>query len=136
MPLDDAIYAGEDFELLFTASVKEDLLKLDQVVSPCMEWIDIQRKDSQKQQKRSSWQYAVDQEGLDTLKNDRYEVTKLEYSVRNVGLPEEEETQVIEVVDLNSGSLKERAWDDIEADLNKKKQNLEQEWDELLELKS
>ncbi|MEJ2740279.1 MAG: FHA domain-containing protein [Dehalococcoidia bacterium] len=114
-------------------TVKEDLLKLDQVVSPCMEWIDIQRKDSQKQQKRSSWQYAVDQEGLDTLKNDRYEVTKLEYSVRNVGLPEEEETQVIEVVDLNSGSLKERAWDDIEADLNKKKQNLEQEWDELLE---
>ena len=113
-------------------AVDEDMLKLDQVVTPCLEWIEIQREDSLQQQKRSSWHYAVDEEGLDTLKNDRYQVVKLEYSIHDVGLPEQEETQVIEVVDLNSASLKERPWEDIKADLNLKKQKLEQEWDEQL----
>jgi hypothetical protein len=114
-------------------TVKEDLLKLDQVVEPCLDWIEIQKKDAKKQQKRSSWQYTLDEEGLEQLKNDRYQVDKLELEVLDVGLPEQEERQAIEVVDLNSASLTARDWEDIEADLNMKKEDLEKRWDEIVE---
>lgn len=108
-------------------AVEEDLLKLDQVVTPCLDWIEIQKKDAVERAVRSSWQYTLDREGMDRLKNDRYMVTKLELEAVKIGLSEQEFKQVIEVVESSAGSSKGRDYEQIEAELLQQKQKLSED---------
>ncbi len=110
-------------------ATEEKLVKLNHVVTPCLEWIEIHRADAMQEQKRTSWQYTLDQEELDRLKNDRYQVTKLELKVLNVGLPEQEINQIIEVVDLSVDGSKGRDWMEIKTELETQQDKLETAWD-------
>lgn len=113
--------------------VGEKLLLLDNVVEPCLDWIEIQKKDVVQEQKRTSWQYTLDQDELDRLKNDQYRVTKLELEVLHVGMPEEEYHQTIEVADVSASGAKGRDWMDIKTELKKQQATLEEKRDVQLE---
>jgi pSer/pThr/pTyr-binding forkhead associated (FHA) protein len=106
-------------------AVEEDLLKLDQVVTPCLDWIEIQKKDAMERAIRSSWKYTLDREEMDKLKNDRYIVTKLELEAVKIGLPEQEFKEVLEVVETSTGGSRARDYKQVEAELSKQKQSLE-----------
>jgi pSer/pThr/pTyr-binding forkhead associated (FHA) protein len=84
--------------------IEDDLLKLEQVATPAEEWVEHQESKVTEYNKGTSWNMRVAQDGLDRLKNDRYQVTKLEYSVSHANTPQEKTSSVIEVTDLNTGS--------------------------------
>jgi hypothetical protein len=122
---------GECDQELFI--VEEKLLQFDQVVTPCLEWIKIQKADALQEQKRTSWHYTLDQEELDRLKNEQYQVKKLELQVLNVGLPEQEFVQVIEIVDLTAGSSAGQDWEKVKTALAEQQESLTKAWETGLE---
>src|SRR4030042_2053964 len=66
-------------------TTEEKLLKLEQVVSPALEWIENQKVELLGEFKYGSWNRRGTPAGLGKFKNEQYEVTTLELAVHGIG---------------------------------------------------
>ncbi|HEX75182.1 MAG TPA: FHA domain-containing protein [Dehalococcoidia bacterium] len=103
---------------------EEKLLKLEQVVTPALEWVDYQKANTDQYLKNSSWIIRVPSGELDQLKNDQYQVTTLEFSVSQVKTPQEQSSAVIKVTDLTTKTVYD--WEALDSELEDRKAKLEQ----------
>ena len=104
-------------------TTEEKILKLDQVVTMALEWEAYQKNRAKDEDYAFSWVNAVNPEGLDKLKNDKYQVTML----RGKGTSSGEFTATIRVTDLTLVIKIERNWQDIDNELKTHKALLEQQ---------
>lgn len=104
---------------------EEKLLKLEQVVTPSLQWIEEQKVKLLKEYDYGSWYRRVKPEGLAKLKNDQYEVTALEVTVYHIGTPQQELRPVLRVFDREMQASRE--WEAVKNELTSRKAALEQE---------
>lgn len=87
-----------DGEIALLAEKKQ---KFNQVVTPAIQWVEIQ-KGEVTDMETGSWTTTIEPEGLKKLKNDTYEVVSVAFTARQVNTAEEELTYEIKVKDLNN----------------------------------
>ena len=108
----DSEIVGTDQQL---TAVGQKLLKLEQVLTPAMKWLEYQKTVS----KPGYWKINVTSEGLDRFKNDQYQVTTLEFlSLQG------QFSSAIKVTDLTTGTTYD--WKTLQDDLTLLKDNFEQ----------
>jgi len=103
------------------------LLKLEQVVLPALEWLELQKT---RDFKVGDWSVRITSEGLARLKNDQYSLTKAEFFIRKAGTPYTDISFTIKVTDLNTSVTYN--WEEIKNTLESTKSSLEQQWQEKL----
>ncbi len=104
-------------------TTEEKLLKLEQVVSPALEWIENQKVELLGEFKYGSWYRRVTPEGLAKFKNDQYEVTALELAVHGIGTPDQEFQAKLRVTDLATKITSD--WETFDSELKLRKSTLE-----------
>lgn len=112
-------------------TTEEKLMKLDQVIVPALEWIENQKVELLDEHKYGSWHTRVTPESLEKFKNDRYEVTALELSVRGIGTPNQEFYTVVKVTDLATKIQSD--WETVQSELKWRQSTLEQRRQIILE---
>jgi len=112
-------------------TTEEKLLKLEQIVTPALEWIEHQKVELLSTYKYGSWYRRVMPEGLARLKNEQYEVIALEVSLYNIGTPQEELRPVLHIFDVEAQAPCE--WEMTKSELMCRKAALEQEREAILD---
>ena len=77
---------------------KTEVAKLKQVADPAFEWLELQM--TRGFQKGGSWQATMHPQWLRDLKNDRYQLTRLEFMVRDAGTEKQQFLSMAVVMDL------------------------------------
>jgi hypothetical protein len=108
-------------------STEVNLLKLEQVVSPAMEWLELQKTRAFR---AGDWRVRVTPEGLAQLKNDQYIVTKVEFYISRAGSPDAYISSTLKVTDLTTSMTYN--WEEVKNTLESTKSSLEQQWQEKL----
>lgn len=108
-------------------STEVNLLKLEQVVSPALQWLEFQKT---RDFRAGDWRVSVTPEGLAQLKNDQYGVTKIEFYISQAGSPAADISSTLKVTDLSTGMIYN--WEEIKNTLESTKSSLEQQWQEKL----
>jgi len=103
------------------------LLKLEHVVLPALEWLELQKT---REFSTGDWLVRITSEGLAQLKNDQYSLTKAEFYIRKAGTPYTDISFTIKVTDLNTSVTYN--WEEIKNTLESTKASLEQQWQETL----
>jgi hypothetical protein len=86
-------------------TTEEKLLKLEQVISPAVQWIENQKVKLLEEHQYGSWHSRMARESLAEFKNDRYELTAVEITVYDIGAPNQKFDTVIRVADLETKTL-------------------------------
>ncbi len=102
----------------------EKLLKLEQVITPALEWVERQKDKARTQ--GASFVSQVNAEGLDKLKNDQYQVTTLEGKGNTSG----QFTPIIRVTDLTTNTT--RDWEKFDSELKFLRSTLKEQRQERL----
>ncbi len=103
-----------------------NLLKLEQVVLPALEWLELQKT---RDFRTGDWLVRITSEGLAQLKNDQYRLTKAEY-ISKGGFPDANISSTIKVTDLTTSRTYN--WEEINNTLECTKSSLERQWQEKL----
>lgn len=104
-------------------STEEKMMKLEQVVTPSLGWVEDKKAELLNKFVSGSWSSWVTQEGLQGLKNDRYEVTALELLVYEIGTPNQKFLATIQVRDLETGEQGD--WQELGNELEIERASLE-----------
>lgn len=102
----------------------EKQVKLKEVIDPAMEWVVLQESGQRENPRITTTHLKVTDEGLATLKNDIYEVTKLEVLAEMVDTSQEKFSVTIEIKELASGE--KRDWEAIDRELDELVSGLQQ----------
>ena len=113
--------------------IEQKLMKLDQVIAPALEWIEIQKPKMMEEHTTGSWRTQVSQEGLTMLKNDQYQVTVLKFEAREIGTRDEKLSTVIKITDLTASMKTQLDWETVYDELEQQKSTLEQQTQAKLE---
>jgi hypothetical protein len=108
-------------------STEVNLMKLEQVVVPALEWLEFQKT---RDFEAGDWLVRITSEGLAQLKNDQYRVTKAEVYVERGGFSDSDYSSTIKVTDLTTSMTSD--WEEIKNDLESTKSSFEQQWQEKL----
>jgi hypothetical protein len=108
-------------------SMEVSLLKLEQVVTPALEWLEFQETQNFK---TGNWLVNITPEGLARLKNDQYSAIKVEFFINDVGTPYQDISSTIMVTDLTKGTTNN--WEDVKFNLEYTKSSREKQWRETL----
>jgi hypothetical protein len=112
-------------EYRYVAEVK--LLKLEQVVSPALKWLETQKA---REFKTGDWIVRVTPEGLARLKNDQYRVTEVEYYISRAGSMAQDTSFTLKVADLTMDRIDK--WEEFKNYLEYTIVSLKQRWQEKL----
>lgn len=102
--------------------IQEHQLKLEQVLSPALEWVDYQKTKSTKP---GVWNIKVDPTGLAQFQNDRYQITALEVLITNESSTVTQSSYTIKVRDVTT--LQIYNWNIFHDDLANSKNLLEEQ---------
>jgi len=99
------------------------LLKLEQVVSPALKWLQSQKT---REFRTGTWTVRVTPEGLTQLKNDQYRVTELEFSIYRADSPSQEISTTLKIADLSTNAI--YPWDEMQNNLKSARASFEEQW--------
>jgi predicted component of type VI protein secretion system len=102
----------------------EKQVKLKEVADPALEWVALQEREQRENPRINTTNLKVTDDGLVTLKNVVFQVTKLELLAERVGTSQEKFSATIEIKELASGT--KRGWEAIDRELDEQVVGLQQ----------
>lgn len=112
---------GKLDEQRYGAEVK--LLKLEQVVSPALKWLQSQKT---REFRTGTWTVRVTPEGLAQLKNDQYRVTELEFYIYRADSPSQEISTTLKVADVTTNTI--FPWEELQDNLKSARASYQEQW--------
>jgi len=104
------------------------LLKLEQVVSPALKWLETQKK---RDFKAGNWLVRITPEGLTQLKNEYYRVTEVEFYISRAGSPAPDISTTIKVADMTMDRIDK--WEEFKNYLESVVLSQKQQWQEKIQ---
>ena len=101
--------------------VDQKIIDLDDVVMPALDWIEYE-KSMPPAASWGSWVTRVTAEGLRQFENGSYRITALELRREKIGMPDQELTPVIKILDADTEWTKD--WEAMYRDLKEEKEGI------------